>query len=386
MSRRRAPIWIHWSREGDRWVSEYVDDGGAGGVLAKRTVRLIKGRWMWQIELRGGDVFDYSGEAYTDPVAAQVGSDWVLRQKTTRKLFRQEVDRIRKEEEADIKAELREKKARRAASALERQGRFGYAPAPRSDPSASSRPPPSARVRPLQQTLALPEQRRTRRPPRSSGRPVPEGAAGLQWSALDRALGQSRDYSEQAELPLRGQQTGFRFHPPKLSSALAPSSGRSPMSARPKRPRRPPAPPKPPKPRPLYWQPLREAIDSASYMLEKHMHSFPRRMVSEGTYSTGFHPVFEPDEEKARQDVQAHLDALRALKAPRRSQTDRDKDNEAVYWAAVRKSATDFLRDYQRKASPGLAAHYSMQGGVQLRSGLFYGLHDWADKEAKGEL
>jgi len=300
-------------------------------------------------------VFDYSGERYTDPVAAQAESDRVLRQPSTRKLFRQEIDRIRRDESADIRAELREKKARR------QQG-FAYAPTPE-----------PVRTRAVQQSLALPREKRAT-PARGPGRAPPPSPAALTFSELDRSLGQSRDYSEQEELALRGQQTGFRFRPPKLGSALKRTR------------RREPRPPKPKKPRPLYWSELNEAIQAASYLLEKHMHSFPRQMVSEGTYQNDYRPVWEPDQLQAQRDVQAAIDRLRSLKGPRRSKTNEVQDNEARSWLAIRKGAIDFLKTYQRQASPGLAAHWATQGGVELRTGDHYALSRWLEDERGGKL
>lgn len=218
MARRRAPIWTHWSPDGDRRVSEYIDDGGAGIVLARRWVqRSAKGIWFWKIELRGGDMFDY-GDNYTAADAAQKNSDWVLRQSPTRKLFRQEIDKIRREEKADIARELAERKARKRAAdrpvaqSSSRQQGFPYAP-----------PVPIIRPRPLQQSLGFQEPTRGRQRSRSRpGRAVPAGSADLPRSRLDTLLGHSRAEVEQGELALRGQQTGFQFRRPKAAVATRP--------------------------------------------------------------------------------------------------------------------------------------------------------------------
>ena len=142
----------------------------------------------------------------------------------------------------------------------------------------------------------------------------------------------------------------------------------------------------PPKPRPKYWQQLSEAIAAASYEIEKQYHQFPRTKVHDGTPSTDFRPLYEPNRSAAAAAIQTHIDALRALKGPRTSKTDEVKANEARYWKAVRKKAVDFLREYQKKAEPGLAAHYALHGGVQLGHDYAMGLMRWTQEEREGKL
>lgn len=697
MARHRAPIWTHWSCAGDDCVSECVDDGGAGVVLARRRVKRSRGgTWYWQIELRGGEVFDYSAESYIASEAAQAGADWVMRQPATRKLFRQEVDRIRQEEAADINRELAQRKARSPVTqSSARQQGFAFAPPPPAPP----------RRRPVQGKLFDPGPKASRARRTAPARPVPAAAAELPRSRLDQLLGRrAGSTAEQESLPLRGSQTGWRFQkapvfapgpgepaPPgyeaagpvvlsgeqimtlealrsaraRISSRLrspqpgevdpdvvallwnaglvryakdqlgrdlaeltpkgrkalppirpmkaaepslarlkvgdvvhvdgktkrfvvvrvneygnvslqalsgaakgsvmenespgrltlaadqqirfsgsladkletraaqrmkgfyegqgiilqqlpnyagdaaelasqkyrgtaAPSfethspvvtpppalesfrpeappdlrrpfevgtvvqfvgkprryvvtfldsvgrgvglnalsgaergsapSGVDPNELRPSddqtiefvgkrgytlqlkagealsahnRPRRflqdfvtyrgvgsskEPESPKPRKASRIVWQPLLDAVGAAAYQIEKHYHSFPRTLVSEGTYSSDYRPSYAPNREQAAAEMQPHIDALRALRGPYTSTkapaTQRD---QARAWKALRDHAVRFLKEYQREASPSIATHYAMHGGV-LDSADLAGLTKWAELERKGEL
>ena len=110
------------------------------------------------------------------------------------------------------------------------------------------------------------------------------------------------------------------------------------------------------KPRKRFWELLQEAISGSAGMLERHAYSFPRMVVSEGTYATDYRARYGEDVRKATQEAGAELLRMKELKGPARRRTDTlEQQREAEVWKEIRDAFRSRLWDYAKEPSPANA-------------------------------